>query len=87
MLAHGGYVFGIEDERTSELVAFARVLTDRTYKALIFDVIVAPSLGHPGLAQVRHFELSCLPEMAPFYEQWGFTTEVVGVQLMRLDAL
>jgi len=101
MLAHSDCVFGVEDDRTCELLAFARVLTDRTYKALIFDVIVAPYcrdhglgkllmeaiLGHPDLAQVRHFELYCLPEMAPFYERWHFTTEVSGVQLMRLDAL
>jgi len=101
MLAHSYCVFALEDARTSELVAFARVLTDRTYKVLIFDVIVAPScrdhglgrllmeaiLGHPDLAQVRHFELYCLPELAAFYERWGFTTDVGGVQLMRLDAL
>ncbi|WP_417714868.1 GNAT family N-acetyltransferase [Pseudoalteromonas obscura] len=54
-----------------ELVGFARVLSDFIYKAVIFDVIVAPDergkgLGitlmelikhHPKLNKVLHFEL------------------------------
>jgi GNAT superfamily N-acetyltransferase len=59
------------DDETDDLVAFARVLTDTVYKALIFDVVVAPAyrgegLGsllmdaiveHPELAAVDQFEL------------------------------
>ena len=26
---------------------------------------------HPELARVRHFELYCLPELVPFYEDMG----------------
>ncbi|MCF6440463.1 GNAT family N-acetyltransferase [Pseudoalteromonas luteoviolacea] len=82
-----------------ELVGFARVLSDFIYKAVIFDVIVAPDergkgLGiklmelikhHPKLNKVRHFELYCLPDMEPFYEQFGFTAEVGGIRLLRCE--
>jgi len=42
MLLFSDYVFGVVDE-TDELAAFARVLTDRVFKALIFDLIVDPA--------------------------------------------
>lgn len=80
-----------------ELVGFARVLTDYTYKAFIFDLIVRKDLRgqglgkqlltliqtHDKLRRVNHFELYCLPEMAAFYAAQGFTTELGGLQLMR----
>jgi GNAT superfamily N-acetyltransferase len=79
------------------LVAFARVLTDGVFKAIIFDVIVHPGvrgrglgrrlieriITHPSIRDVRHLELYCLPEMIPFYEKWGFSTDVSGVVFMR----
>jgi GNAT superfamily N-acetyltransferase len=79
------------------LVTFARVLTDRIFKAIIFDVIVASAhrgdgLGrrlmdkiveHPDLTSVRHLERYCLPEMVPFYEKWRFSTDVAGASYMR----
>lgn len=88
---------GIVDENGS-LVGFTRVITDFTFKALIFDVIVADSsrkagLGnklielvknHPRLQAVKHFELYCLPELEPFYEKFGFSADVGGIRLMRL---
>ncbi|NAW55820.1 MULTISPECIES: GNAT family N-acetyltransferase [unclassified Vibrio] len=81
----------------NNLIGFARVITDFTFKALIFDVIVCSSqrnsgLGaklisaiqsHEDLNQVQHFELYCLPEMRAYYEKFGFSTEVGGVHLMR----
>ena len=42
-------------------------------------------LAHPDLARVRHFELYCRPDVGPFYERHGFSTEVGGVRLMRRD--
>ncbi len=80
-----------------ELVGFARVLTDYTFKALIFDVIVSKNkrsqgLGnkllsliksHERLKSVRHFELYCLPEMFAFYTKHGFTHHVGEIKLMR----
>jgi GNAT superfamily N-acetyltransferase len=83
----------------SELVGFARAVTDFIYKAIIFDVIVSKQqqrkgLGkklvsavksHPKLIGIRHFELYCLPEMEAFYEEFGFTTNVGGIKLMRCN--
>lgn len=89
---------GITDEQ-EKLIGFVRVLTDFTFKALIFDVIVSDDyrgqqLGlklmslvveHPKLQAVKHFELYCLPEMFAFYEKLGFSEQQVGdVRLMRL---
>lgn len=97
MLEHSDYVFALCEPRTRGLVAFARVLTDRTFKALLLDVIVAPehrgrqagkqivdaALHHPELSAVKHWELYCLPEMVSFYERWGFSPDVGGVVLLR----
>jgi predicted GNAT family N-acyltransferase len=80
------------------LAAFARVITDFTFKALIFDVIVARDArgtglgkrlfdeitGHERLRGVRHFELYCLPELFAFYRRFGFSENVGEVRLMRL---
>jgi GNAT superfamily N-acetyltransferase len=100
MLDHSDYVFGLCDSETRNLVAFARLLTDRTFKAFIFDVIVAPAhrkrgvgkviidriLAHPDLVSVKHFELYCLPELVPFYERWGFSAAAVnGIVLLRKE--
>lgn len=81
------------------LVGFARVLTDGVFKALIFDVIVAPEqrgtdlgrrlidtiIAHPKLSGVKHFELYCRPGMVPFYEKWGFTDNLGEIRLMRRE--
>lgn len=80
-----------------ELIGFARVLTDFTFKALIFDVIVRKDhrktgLGdkllsliksHEKLQNVKHFELYCLPEMFVFYANHGFSTNTGEIRLMR----
>ncbi len=87
---------GIVDS-DNELVGFARVITDFIFKAVIFDVIVNPAkrsagLGkqliqaiqqHSDLKHVKHFELYCLPEMEAYYEKFGFSKEVGGINLMR----
>jgi len=79
------------------LVGFVRVLTDYTFKAIIFDLIVCESqrgkgLGkellslvqtHKDLQDVKHFELYCLDEMVEFYEGFGFSLDVGDVKLMR----
>ena len=97
VLKHSDFVFGLWDHPAGRLVAFARVLTDRVFKALIFDVIVAPDhrgkglgqrlmkriLEFPELRNVQHLELYCLPELVSFYEKLGFSTDVSGVRLMR----
>ncbi|MFB6080092.1 MAG: GNAT family N-acetyltransferase [Haloferacaceae archaeon] len=97
MLTNSDELVGFEDTDSGELVAFARILTDYTYKALIFDVMVAEPYrneglgerlmdelrGHPRLVDVEHFELYCLEEMVGFYERWGFTDELGDFSLMR----
>ncbi len=85
------------ETETRKLVAFSRVLTDYTYKALLLDVIVAaPSrkaglgrrlmgavVNHPSLQRVQHIELYCLPELVPFYKQWGFADDLGELRFMR----
>lgn len=84
-------------DNNDNLIAFARVLSDYIYKAMIFDVIVSTEhrgrglaqqlikliKSHKQLKQVKHFELYCLPEMEPFYSKLGFSAEVGGIKLMR----
>ncbi|WP_456431598.1 GNAT family N-acetyltransferase [Nitratifractor sp.] len=96
LVAHSDIVAGYADA-AGHLAAFARVLSDFTIKALIFDLIVAEPyrnqglgkaliqaiLDHPALSRVRHFELYCLPEMAPYYETMGFEKQNDTLVLMR----
>jgi GNAT superfamily N-acetyltransferase len=91
-------IVAFADPKTGSLQAFARAITDGTYKALILDVIVEESarktgLGqalmdaiarHPALAQVQHFELYCRPDLVPFYTRFGFK-EPSDLRLMRRD--
>ena len=95
MLAASDIVLGFVDE-SEHLIAFIRILTDFVYRAFIFDVIVKSThrnqglgkklidsvVNHPQLQSVEYMGLYCLPEMIPFYEQWGFTNELGGLQLM-----
>jgi GNAT superfamily N-acetyltransferase len=82
---------------SATLAGFSRVLTDFTFKALIFDVIVAPkyrgtglgdklvslTTSHERLLGVKSFELYCLPELVPFYERHSFSDKVGNIRLMR----
>ncbi|NNF05459.1 MAG: GNAT family N-acetyltransferase [Candidatus Eisenbacteria bacterium] len=100
MLAGSDHVFAMCTSSGERLVAFARVLTDGVFKALLLDIIVASEfrseglgrklmdtmVNHPILGNVRHLELYCLPEMVGFYEKWGFSTEVSGIQFMRRNS-
>ncbi len=94
---HSDLIFAFCDSETGSLVAFARVLTDFVYKAVVLDVIVARShrdlgLGrmlldaitaHPALLFVEHIELYCRDEMVPFYQKWGFTAILPALRFMR----
>jgi predicted GNAT family N-acyltransferase len=82
---------------SGRLVGFTRVITDFTFKALVFDVIVAQDfrggglgdrlvsliLNHEKLRDVACVELYCLPELTPFYEKHGFSGDVGRIRLMR----
>ena len=89
---------GLTDDEDN-LIAFTRVVTDFTFKAFMFDVIVHPQyqghgLGnrlvnlvkaHPNLKDVTHIELYCRPNLRDFYGQHGFTSDVGDMGLMRLS--
>ena len=84
-------------DQEDNLVAFCRVLTDYIFKATIFDVIVSKPyqgkkiggflvhtiISHKDLINVKHKELYCLKEMAPFYAKYGFKT--VDIVFMRIE--
>lgn len=86
---------GLQHDNT--LIAYARALSDGTYKAIIEDVVVAPQHrrhghGHtlmslimqaPNVRNVEEVELYCAPELAPFYAQHGVTI-IHNQHLMRL---
>jgi GNAT superfamily N-acetyltransferase len=97
VLDHSDFIFGVVTVDSQQLVGFTRVLSDRVFKALLFDVIVHPEhrgaglgsilmkhiLQHPVLSRVRHVELYCLPERREFYRRHGFTADLGELQLMR----
>ncbi len=84
--------------KQDNLQGFARVLTDFTFKALIFDVIVSSNCRGIGMGNillkaiksnnalrtVKHFELYCLPELETFYRRHGFFDNFGEIKLMRL---
>jgi predicted GNAT family N-acyltransferase len=86
MLLNSDYIFGICESQSQRLVAFARVLSDRIYRAIVFDVIVSVDcrgLGigallieqivqNPELSKIEYIQLFCLPELIPFYQKFGF---------------
>ncbi|MFC7371414.1 GNAT family N-acetyltransferase [Fictibacillus iocasae] len=98
MFKNSGLVVGVLDEETEELIGFARVITDTVYRAFIFDVIAKETarnkgigsllmksiLSHPRVSSVDRVELYCPDRLAPYYERFGFSTEVNGSRLMRL---
>jgi GNAT superfamily N-acetyltransferase len=97
ILTGSDVVVTVFDTLSCRLVGFARVLTDRTYLAVILDVIVASdvrgagvgatimnaALAHPWVADVKSVELVCQPDLIPFYRRWGFTDQVGQSRLMR----
>jgi len=84
------------DER---LIAFARVVTDFTYRATLLDVIVHPDhrgkglgrallekvLSHPRLRPVERLDLFCLPPLIPFYKKMGFQADRLGIVRLSID--
>lgn len=98
LISNSEVAIGILNKETNELVGFARVITDTLYRAFIFDVITKKTyrnkgigtylikaiLEHPKVAKVERIELYCPDRLVPYYEKFGFTTEVNGSKLMRL---
>jgi predicted GNAT family N-acyltransferase len=83
-LTETGIAVGVVDG--GDLVAAARVLTDYTYYANVFDVIVAADrrgeglgkthmkavVDHPDLQSVVGLSLLCRRGLVPYYESVGF---------------
>ena len=83
-LAETEVAVGVED--AGSLAAAARVLTDYTYYANVFDVIVAANhrgegvgktlmaavVDHPDLQHVDGLSLLCRQGLVPYYETVGF---------------
>lgn len=100
MLQHTDLIFGFVNPGSKDLVAFARVLSDQVYFALVLDVIVAPeyrNMGigralietiktHPILSQVEYLELCCPDDLKPFYRACGFSEVPGRMQIKRQKA-
>ncbi len=85
---------GLRADDTGELVASARVVTDRVYYAWVHDVIVtadrrgdalgerlmAAVVGHPDLADVAP-TLVCRDGLVGFYERCGFERYPAAVEV------
>lgn len=83
-IAHTDLPLGLFDG--GDLVGAARVLTDATYYARVYDVLVAPDrrgeglgrrlledlLAHPDLAGVDAVSCSARADLVGFYETCGF---------------
>ncbi len=96
MLEHSDVIVAFCDPNSKRLVAFARILTDYVYRALIFDVMVETSyqgrglgrmlmeaiVDRPELKSVEALILCCLPEMQEFYEKWGFMEKEKNLLLL-----
>ncbi len=99
MLSHSTFLIGMRDSRTDRLVAFARVVTDQVYKALLLDVVVDPeyqgtglgkrlmdiAMEHPIVSRIEHVDLFCTKDMIPFYERWGFVFQEGETKWMRRE--
>ena len=101
MLTETDYLFGVVDEASERLLAFGRVLSDKVFRAIIFDVVVHPELRGKGLARrildaiTSHEELKgveslllyCRTDVIELYEKWGFEDMQTDVHLMKLSTL
>jgi GNAT superfamily N-acetyltransferase len=90
MLENTSYIFSVRDGDT--LVGFARVLTDKVYRATLWDVIVHPErqgrgigeallkaiVSHPVLSRVDRLWLNT-HEKFQFYERFGFVRSDQGM--------
>ena len=97
LFEHDQVFVAYADGETDHLIAFARTITDFTFKAFVLDVIVAEHyrnrglgslvmeklLEHPALQKVRCIDLHCLPELIPFYHKHGFEEVPGDIRILR----
>ncbi|MCA9127994.1 MAG: GNAT family acetyltransferase [Planctomycetales bacterium] len=88
MVEKTSLMIGLVEHSSNRLVGYCRTLTDFTFRATIYDVMVERSLqgqglgkrlmdeicSHPQLRNVSLIYLACEPHLYPFYQQWGFRT-------------
>ena len=91
MLDGSHLTLGVWDE--DRLIAFARVITDDLYRAIIDDVVVDNAYRRHGiasqileriLARTQHIEvimLDCGPELAGFYGKFGFNVKEMSAMV------
>ena len=86
MVDNTSLMLGLVERASDNLVGYCRVLTDFVFRATIYDVMVADDLkglglgkrlmdalcNHRKLQQVNFVYLACEPELARFYQRWGF---------------
>ncbi len=96
-MLHSSWIVGLINKDNGHLVAFARVLSDFTYRAFIYDVIVAKEyrglglgrdivksiLNHDLFKDLERIELNCLDHNVLFYEKLGFSKVPQGTNMMR----
>ena len=84
-------------DRDESVVCFARILTDFTFKATIYDVIVRQDWRNKGLGkeiigriknlkeldEVQSFELYCPDRLNGFYESLGFRKSIANLLVFR----
>jgi len=85
-LDHTDALVTLRDRETGTVAAAARVLTDDTYYAMVYDVIVVEGrrdeglgrqlleaiIDHPELAEIGGISLLSREGLIPFYESCGF---------------
>ena len=85
------------NDKTGELIGFARVISDTLYRAFIFDVIAKENyrnnglgtilmnsiLEQPQVRDVERVELYSPDRLVPYYEKFGSSSDVNGSNLMK----
>ena len=80
-------IFAVIQRGSEKLIGFARVLTDYSVSAVIFDVIIHKGyrscglgsfvmksiVGNPELKKCERLDLFCKVEMREYYKQFGFS--------------
>ena len=89
-------MFGVIEEDTGKLRAFTRVLSDRVYRAVVFDIVVHPDFrgqglvrmifdemtSHPDLKDIEKLVHYCKEDVVGLYEKWDFTQKLDGTRIM-----
>lgn len=79
--------------RAGHLIGYARAVSDGVFRAFIEDVIVSSRYRGSGLGSrlvdtllaelegIQEVKLSCVPDLVPFYERFGFVAAgLVGME-------